>query len=183
MDEVPKSKRYEIIYLTISNDNNQLNISTLCEIAQVSRSGFYDWLNRKEDDNNSRELKDKADFDLILQAFKFRGYDKGSRGIHMRLLHMGITMNRKKIQRLMRKYHLFCPIRKPNPYKQMMKAIQTSTVADNILERNFRKYGPRYVLLTDITYLFYGRQKKAYLSSIKDSYTKEILEYSLSENM
>ncbi|MFD1901578.1 IS3 family transposase [Enterococcus termitis] len=33
----------------------------------------------------------------------------------MTLLHMGILMNRKKVQRLMRKFNLFCPIRKPNP--------------------------------------------------------------------
>ena len=101
----------------------------------------------------------------------------------MRLLHNGTPMNRKKIQRLMRKYNLKCPIRKPNPYKQMLKAIEISTVADNLLERKFKEYGPRYVLLTDITYLFYGNQKKAYMSSIKDAYTTEILAYVISETM
>ena len=58
-----------------------------------------------------------------------------------------------------------------------------SEVAENLLERKFREYGPRYVLLTDITYLFYGRGNKAYLSSIKDAYTKEILAHVVSSNM
>lgn len=150
MDEVPTRKRYEIIQNTISNDNNELNISLLCELAQVSRSGYYDYLKR-QNKNNPVEQKDRKDFELILNAYNYRGYRKGSRSIYMRLQHNGTPMNRKKIQRLMRKYNLKCPIRKPNPYKQMLKAIEISTVADNLLERKFKEYGPRYVLLTDIS--------------------------------
>ena len=93
----------------------------------------------------------------------------------MILTHEGHVMNLKKVRRLMGKYGLFCPIRKPNPYKKMMKALEESTIAPNILERKFREYGPRVVLLTDITYLFYDNHLKCYLSSIKDAYTKEIL--------
>ena len=60
---------------------------------------------------NEKEEQDRKDFELILESYKFKGYDKGRRGIHMRLLHMGIVMNHKKISRLMKKYGLFCPIR------------------------------------------------------------------------
>mgnify|MGYP000691681932 CR=1 FL=1 len=102
----------------------------------------------------------------------------------MRLLHTGVLMNRKKIQRLMKKYNLFCPIRKANPYRRMAKAIKTSNYADNLLERKFEYYGPGYVLLTDITYFFYGGQRnKAYLSTIKDAFTKQILSYVLSPSL
>ena len=66
----------------------------------------------------------------------------------MRLLHMGISMNPKKIRRLMRKYNLFCPIRKANPYRRMAKAMKTNNYADNILNRQFEAYGPRMVLLS-----------------------------------
>lgn len=95
----------------------------------------------------------------------------------------GHKMNLKKVRRLMRKFGLFCTIRKPNPYKKMMKALEEASVAPNILKRRFRDYGPRVVLLTDITYLFYARHQKCYLSTIKDAYTKEILAWVLSENM
>lgn len=182
MAEVPTRKRYEIISQTIKNDNNELNITLLCKIAQVSRSGYYEFIKRQNEDNPI-EQKDRKDFELILDAYNYRGYKKGSRSIHMRLLHNGTPMNRKKIQRLMRKYNLKCPIRKPNPYKKMLKESEVSEVAENLLERKFREYGPRYVLLTNITYLFYGRGNKAYLSSIKDAYTKEILAHVVSSNM
>ncbi len=183
MAEIPTGKRYEIIYNTISNDNNELNISLLCKNAQVSKSGYYSWLKRKNNKNDPKELSDRKDFELILEAYNYRGYKKGSRSIHMRLLHQGIIMNRKKIQRLMKKYNLKCPIREANPYKKMLKATEVSAVADNIVNRQFKEYGPRYVLLTDITYLFYGKQKVAYMSSVKDAYTAEILAHVVSDNM
>lgn len=131
-----------------------------------------------------REIQDKKDFDMILEAYNFRGYAKGRRSIKMRLLHQGIVMNEKKISRLMKKYHLVCPIRKANPYRRMAKAIKTSNYAENILNRQFEDYGPGMVLLTDITYLFYGtKRNEGYLSVIKDAFTKQILAYVLSPSL
>ena len=119
---------------------------------------------------------------MILAAYRFRGYDKGVMGIYMRLLRSGIRMNHKKIRRLMRKYGLLCPIRKANPYRRMMKALKSNAVADNHLNREFRKYGPRKVCLTDITYIPYNG-KFCYLSVIKDAFTKEVLSYVLSQSL
>lgn len=120
---------------------------------------------------------------LILKAYNKRGYKKGSRGIHMTLLQMGILMNRKKVQRLMRKFNLVCPIRKANPYLRMTQAKKESVTKPNIVDRKFKELGPQRILLTDITYLFYGRGKKAYLSTIKDAYTNQILSYVLSDSL
>ena len=164
-----------------------MSIAYLCESAGVSRSGFYAYMQHKKDPDsylNQKEIQDQNDFDLILEAYKHRGYDKGRRGIRMRLLHLGIVMNEKKISRLMKKFNLKCPIRKANPYRRMMKAMKTSHVAQNLLERNFEAYGPGYVLLTDITYFFFSRARtKAYLSDIKDAFTKQIKAYVLSVSL
>ena len=150
----------------------------------VSKSGFYAYESRlKNEETNPREIQDRKDFDLILEIYNRRGFKKGSRTIYMILKKENKLMNLKKIQRLMKKYGLICPIRKPNPYKKMIKALEESSVAPNLLERKFREYGPRVVLLTDITYLFYADHRKCYLSSIKDAYTKEILAWALSINM
>ena len=151
----------------------------------MSRTGYYNWLTRQDSDSSAKkEEQDKKDFELILLAYNYRGYDKGSRGIHMRLLRAGIVMNRKKIQRLMRQFGLKCPIRNPNPYKQMAKAVEEGSVFKNVLARRFRENGPRTVILTDITYLFYGPERLiAYLSVMKDAFTKEILAYVLSESL
>lgn len=167
----------------VKTENNVLSVSMLCDIAQVSRSGYYRWVN-SEEKRKELEERDRKDFELILIAYQYRGYDKGARGIYMRLLHMNppIIMNVKKIRRLMKKYNLFCPIRKANPYRRMAKALQTNNVADNILNREFKKHGPRMVLLTDITYIPYNNTR-CYLSTILDAFTKEILAYVLSESL
>ena len=176
------SVKYEIIREMSSRDNNLLNVKWLCDIAGVSRSGYYYWLSTEKDRTN-REHQDEADFRLILEAYKFRGYNKGVRGIHMRLLHQDppVVMNPKKIRRLMRKFNLQCPIRKPNPYRRIAKAMQTSRVAPNLLNREFRATGARRVLLTDITYIprrnfgTSGNQLYSYVSVIMDAYTKQVL--------
>lgn len=172
--------KYAIIYETIRNDNNALSISYMCEIAGVSRSGFYAWLDAAPA-RDRRDEQDRKDFDLILEAYRFRGYRKGARSIYMRLLHIGVIMNVKKIRRLMKKFNLVCPIRKANPYRRMAKALATSNVAPNIVKREF-KQEPRKVLLTDITYLFF-EGGKCYLSTILDAFTHEILAYQLSMSL
>ena len=104
-------KKFELIREIISKEDNMLSIAELCWIAGVSRSGYYRWVNA-EDVRQAREKQDQEDFSLILQAYQFRGYAKGIRGIHMRLLHLSepVVMNVKKIQRLMHKYGRYCPI-------------------------------------------------------------------------
>ena len=178
--QAPSKVKYAIIYETIRNDNNALSISYMCEIAGVSRSGFYAWLDAAPT-RDRRDEQDRKDFDLILEAYRFRGYRKGARSIYMRLLHIGVIMNVKKIRRLMKKFNLVCPIRKANPYRRMAKALATSNVAPNIVKREF-KQEPRKVLLTDITYLFF-EGGKCYLSTILDAFTHEILAYQLSMSL
>ena len=150
------SVRFEAIHSILSSDGNILTVSELCETAGVSRSGYYRWLSAAGA-REKREARDRDDFERILEAYRHRGYQKGARSIYMSLLHRDppVVMNVKKIRRLMDKYGLSCPIRKANPYRRMAKALRTGNVADNLLKREFRKYGPRMVLLTDITYLPY----------------------------
>lgn len=173
--------KYEIIHSATQKDNNLLSISKMCEIAGVSRSGYYAWENTS-DLREKREDADKKDFDVILEAYKFRGYAKGARGIYMRLLHTKKRMNMKKIRRLMKKYGLKCPFRGPNPYRRMAKALKTNTVFPNIVNREFVSGGVRKVLLTDITYIFYD-DGVCYLSTILDAFTREILAYELSSSL
>ena len=172
--------KFSLIQKAVQDANNHLSISLLCEMAGVSRSGFYAWIDG-EPLRKAKEEKDRRDFDIVLEAYRYR-YPKGARGIYMHLLHHNICMNIKKIRRLMDKYGLRCPIRKLNPYRQMAKAMKTSNVAPNLVNRNFRQYGPRKILLTDITYLFH-KDGCCYLSTVLDAYTHEILAYMVSQNL
>jgi putative transposase len=154
-------------------------VSYLCDIAGVSRSGYYNYfsLHSKEQREN-RDIQDEIVKEIILKAFSFKGRKKGARQIKMTLQgQYNITYNLKRIRRIMKKYEIICPIRRANPYKKMIKATQEHRVLPNLLNREFKQEIPGKVLLTDITYLYYGKGQKAYLSTIKDGSTNEILAY------
>ena len=172
-----------MIRTTIHDAENRLSVKTLCALAGVSRSGYYYWLkNSCSAARCNKEAQDELDYRLIREAYDFRGYAKGVMGIHMRLLHIGIRMNHKKIRRLMHKFGLVCPLRKANPYRRMAKAMKTNAVADNQLKRRFKSYGARRVFLTDITYIPFGKAF-LYLSVILDAYTEQVMSYELSDSL
>lgn len=152
-------------------------ISHLCKISGVSRSGYYSYYSTES--QKSRKLSDKRDQavkKIILKAYNFKGRNKGARQLKMTLQgKYGITYNLKRIRRIMKKYRIICPFRKANPYRRMMKATKEHRTLPNLLNRNFKQNIPGKVLLTDITYLFYGQGKKAYLSTIKDGSTNKPL--------
>ncbi len=175
------SEIFKIMEKMLDNEDNVLTVSQLCKIAGVSRSGYYKYKQSKHI-RIAKETADLKDFKLIKEAFNFKGYDKGARGIHMRLLRMGKRMNVKKIRRLMKKYNLVCPIRDANPYRRMAKAMRTDNVFDNRLAREFKTLGARMALMTDITYIPM-EEGFCYLSTIIDGYTKEILSYVLSPSL
>ncbi len=123
-----------VIDKTIKNSGNRLSVKELCRTAGVSRSGYYAWV-KAAPIRGAAEEQDHKDFELILEAYKVRGYKKGAQSIYMNLLHMDppVVMNLTKIRRLMKKYGPICPIRKANAYKRMAKALKTSNAADNLL--------------------------------------------------
>lgn len=174
---------FKLIQEIISKYNFKNMVSHLCKVAEVSRSGYYRYI----ESSKNRDVREQRDLQLkeaILKAFNHRGYKKGSRSIKMVLENeFNLIVNRKCIQRIMRKYNIKCPIRKANPYRRMMKATKEHTVVPNLLNRNFKQEVVGKVLLTDITYLPYGASCMGYLSTIKDASTNEILSYNLSNRL
>ena len=105
--ELTIRERFEIIHSV----SNTLNIKNLCQIAKVSRSGYYYWLKSKE----NRKLKDKDDFELIQKIFDQKHQKAGWRTIQMSLKNdFGKIMNHKKIKRIKNEYGLYTRIRRRN---------------------------------------------------------------------
>ncbi|MEI3045369.1 MAG: IS3 family transposase [Romboutsia timonensis] len=178
-------EKYEIIKSTIKKYKLKNMISYLCKVAGVSRSGYYKYFSSESKDlRKSREDKDILSKENVLKAFNFKGRKKGARQIKMVLKdRFNIIYNLKRIRRIMKKYGIVCPYRKANPYRRMMKASKEHTIVSNFINREFKQDIPYKVLLTDITYLSYKNGKKAYLSTIKDSSTNEILAHYVSDNL
>jgi len=97
-------------------------------------------------------------------------------------MELSVTMNHKKIQRIMKKYSLFCKIRRANPYKIIAKKTAEHRVCENKLNREFGILTPYYFFSTDITYIFYN-STLAYLSVIKDIATGEVVGWKVSKHL
>lgn len=94
-----------------------------------------------------------------------------------------IVMNLKKIARIKNDYNLKTTIRKKNKYNIFAHRQFENRIAPNILERDFNQTIPDKVYSTDISYLFYNKGQKAYLSATKDLATKEIVSYSVNRGL
>ena len=71
-------ERFAAIQEALADRKNVLTVRKLCELAGVFRSGYYNWV-WAERARETREQKDRADFERILEAYQFCGYAKGTR--------------------------------------------------------------------------------------------------------
>ena len=154
-----------------------LHVELLCEIACVSRSGYYAWLKQADDPD-----KDDDDYLQINEIFRRGKLKYGWRTIQMKLLENGVVMNHKKITRIKNKYHLVTKIRGRNPYKMIMKKSMEHRTCENILNRAFDVSTPFKFFSTDITYIPFNH-RFAYLSVVKDLASGEVMAWNLSRHL
>ena len=165
-------QKYQIIKLL------DKDIKLLCKITKVSKSGYYQWLEHAD-----QTPKDYADYLLVKEIFEDGKCKYGWRQVQMHLKRRKkVTMNHKKIIRIMKKYNLVAKIRQRNPYKAIMKKTAEHRTFKNKLDRQFTQTIPHRVFCTDITYLFYNN-RVAYLSVIKDIATGEVVAWHASQHI
>lgn len=151
----------------------------MCKIAKVSKSGYYKWLKNKDKISFSEILE----YAYIKEIFFRKQGQYGIRNIKMTLKDdYNVTMNRKKIARIMKELNLITKTRRKNPYKQNMKDNEEKFYCENVLNRNFKNKLPYDALGIDITYLKYNG-RFGYLCVLLDVKTTEVISYALSKNM
>lgn len=175
-----KSAKFALI-ANVASQNPKARVTAMCKVMEVSRAGYYKWLNSSES-RAKKEALDLAAKALVEEAFSAYGFKKGSRQIRDWLIReYGTVMNLKKIQRIMRKYHIVMKKRRKNPYHPI-GADGEPKVAPNLLARNFHTGELRKVLVTDITYL-HCKEGFSYLSAILDAQSDELLGYVTSRSL
>lgn len=176
----PKADRFSLI-ATLREEDPGFNVSAACEALEVSRRGYYNWLHAA-DARERRDRKDLAAKEQVEKAFLSHGFKKGSRQVKDNLLReQGIVMNRKKIQRIMRKYGIVFNHRRKNPYHPI-GTDGLPKAAPNLLDRNFHAGRVRAVLLADITY-HRCLEGFCYTSMVIDAQTNEPLAHVTSTSL
>lgn len=163
----------------IDSMKDKYSIKLLCKVANASRSGYYAWKHRKQIDIHN-DLKDK-----ILNVYNKIKKVYGYRRIKVALKkEYGLIINHKKIKRLMKKLNIKSQIRRRRFKDPIYRKNNWCNIEPNILNRDFTTTNINQKWVTDITYLYYGRNRnKAYLSVLMDLHNNEIISYKFSTNL
>ncbi len=160
-------------------------IRRILEIIGLSKSTYYELLRNENFGTGAmrRAMRDDEDIILVQQVAEYKGYKKGYRQISMMMEDVtGRIMSAHRVLYLMRKYGMRTNIRKPSKNRKAMKALMERNGKPNLLMRKFKLYRPNEVRLTDVTYLDYGRKKRAYGSASIDPVTGKLICFVVSEN-
>ncbi len=145
----------------------------MCWFLGVSRSGYYDWVNR------GRQVH-TLNPELVIKIANLYQRDKtrGRRQIKMRLWRKyKVKLALGTVHRYMSILGLYS-IQRKKRYKNAPLE-KSDNVFRNVLNRDFKASHPNQKWVTDITYMK-CREGNLYLSCIKDLYDNSIIAYHIS---
>lgn len=165
--------RYEFIQRQAA----RFSVRRMCTVLEVSRGGFYDWLDRS---SSQREQEDRRLTAHIRSIFReYRGC-YGSPRIHLQLRRRGIHCSRKRVARLMRQEGL--KARRRRRYRVTTRAAEGHAVAPNLLDRRFTVTSTDEVWLGDLTYLWTS-EGWLYLAALMDLCSRRIVGWAVSDTI
>jgi putative transposase len=155
---------------------SQYGVRELCELLNISRSGYYKYVQRMSHDRDAW-LKEKIRA-IYMEYQRIYGY----RQVQMQLERQyQIKANHKRVLRLMQQMGLRSIIRRRRQWLSgCNEAIAGGRVAENLLQRNFSAKNPDHKWVTDVTQYRIG-DRRLYLSAIQDLFNNEIVAYHISE--
>jgi len=153
-------------------------VTVLCAVMRVSRSGFYDYLDRFK---NSKDSPDEAALQRrIKEIFDQSRGSYGSRRVEKQLKGEGHQIGRYKVRRIMRQIGL--KAKAPRRFKLTTDSRHSFPVAPNVLNRNFDIDAPNKVWTADITYVW-TFEGWLYLAVVMDLYSRQIVGWAMDKRM
>lgn len=158
------------------NTNTKLSFQKKCQLLSLNRNTAYYQLNdSKSEEKEAEDLEIKDEIDKIQLEFPYYGY----RSVKAELKRRGRHINRKKVQRIMRKYGLLSQIKRL--FRSFTKSKHKLPKYPNLIQ-NLVIATINQVWGADITYI---RLKMGfvYLAVIIDFYSRKIKGWCLSRNL
>ncbi len=143
----------------------------------MSRSGYYDWLNRKPSKRTRKNQQLKKHIARIY--WKAKG-TYGSPRIHRQLAKEGVHVNVKRVARLMRVLGLKAI--KKRKFKVTTDSDHNHNIQDDLVKREFDVEKKNRVWTSDITYI---RTKEGwlYLAKVIDLYSRKVVGWSMKKRI
>ena len=163
--------------MMIQNRDQTLSIQALCELLDVSESGYYAWCKR---DGSMHQQEDAALGEQIERIFRTSRNTYGSDRIHKALRKQHIHTSRKRVARLMRERGLRS-VRVKNRRFSLTKSGQNVFIVPNLLEQDFSTTGMNQKWVTDTTYIP-TREGWLYLVSVVDLYSRQVVGWAMGDH-
>jgi transposase InsO family protein len=152
-------------------------VPLLCELLDVSDSGYYAWKSRRP----SRRAQEEARLEVeIKAAHKRTRQSYGPERLQKELKDHGITVGVSRIKRIRKKLGIRC--RQKRKFKATTDSRHNMPVAENLLGQDFQVMGPNRVWVSDITYIPTD-EGWLYLAGHKDLFSKELVGYALGDRI
>jgi putative transposase len=151
-----------------------LSVERMCQLAQVSRAGFYRSLQEQEPDREELELR-AAIQELFLEHRRRYGY----RRITKELRRQGMIVNRKRVERLMQSDNLLAVQRRA--YVVTTDSKHDFEVYLN-LARRLKLTGLNQLWVADITYIRLQKEF-VYLAVMLDAYSRKVVGWALDRTL
>ena len=149
----------------------------MCTWLGVSRSGFYEWLDRPESATARRRQELCL---LITKSFEDSDGTYGHRRVHADLTRWGIQVSLELVRALMRGLDLQpC---QPRPWRPTTTVAGQAGPIPDLVARDFTATAPGTKLVGDITYIPTW-EGFLYLATVIDLCTKECVGYAMAEHM
>lgn len=153
------------------------SIALLCRVLEVSRSGYFDWLKRKENPG-PRQRHDQVLGARIKSIHEQSRETYGSPRVLMELRKEGARHGRNRIARLMKEEGL-CGRQQGRWRMKTTDSNHDHPIAPNRLARTPAPTRANQVWVGDITYIRTG-QGWLYLAAVLDLHTRKIVGWSMS---
>lgn len=161
----------------IAAEEADFPVAMMCEVLEVSRSGYYSWKAR-EPSTRAQETTALAEEIHEIHEASRRTY--GSPRIRRELHARGRRVSRKRVARIMRGAGL--EGRRRPRFRRATDSGHELAVADNLLARNFTVDKPDKVWVGDITYIW-TNEGWLYLAVILDLFSRRVVGFSMEEHM
>lgn len=164
-------------YKFIAEHRQQYPIYLMCQVLEVSVSGYYAWRQRPM----SRRAKANQLLVQQIKATHQRSYGSyGSPRVHAELVAQGLGCGHNRVARLMRQHRIVAKQRQRRRRTTVRNL--TDPVAPNLLDRQFQAKAANRKWVADLSYIP-TQEGDLYLATVMDLYSRKIVGWAMEDHL
>lgn len=152
-------------------------VEKMCQVLDVSRSGYYAWVKRPK---SKRKKLNEELLARIKHIHKVSRETYGSPRITHALKNEGIKCGRNRVAKLMKENDIKAKTKRK--FKATTNSKHDYPVAPNVLNRNFTATKPNQLWVADITYIPTD-EGWLYLAAIVDLFQRKVVGWAMDSTM